>query len=94
VRFVSSTYDQENRLIRVITANGNKSEFSYDGMSRRVETREYQANSLMLTTRYVYDGVLPLAELNGGDCTHQEEAAKAWEKLGECGRIILTNCPK
>jgi len=56
VRFVSSTYDQENRLIRVTTANGNRSEFSYDGMSRRVETREYQANSLMLTTRYVYDG--------------------------------------
>jgi RHS repeat-associated protein len=80
VRFVSSTYDQENRLIRVTTANGNRSEFSYDGMSRRVETIEYQANSLMLTTRYVYDGVLPLAELNG-----------SMQGAGGIGGILATN---
>jgi len=69
VRFLSSTYDQENRLIRVTTANGNKIEFSYDGMSRRVETREYQANSLMLTTRYVYDGTQIVAILNAANTT-------------------------
>jgi RHS repeat-associated protein len=96
VRFVSSTYDQENRLIRVTTANGNRSEFSYDGMSRRVETREYQANSLMLTTRYVYDGVLPLAELNGSNVTTRTitrgtDLSGSMQGAGGIGGILATN---
>ena len=96
MRFVSSTYDQENRLIRVTTANGNRSEFSYDGMSRRIETRDYQANSLMLTTRYVYDGVLPLAELNGSNVTTRTitrgtDLSGSMQGAGGIGGILATN---
>jgi len=96
MRFVSSTYDQENRLIRVTTANGNRSEFSYDGMSRRVETREYQANSLASTTRYLYDGLLPIAELDASNAvtrtiTRGTDLSGSMQGAGGIGGILATN---
>jgi len=96
VRFISSTYDQENRLIRVTTANGNRSEFSYDGMSRRVETREYQAGSLASTTRYLYDGLLPIAELDTSNAvtrtiTRGTDLSGSMQGAGGIGGILATN---
>jgi RHS repeat-associated protein len=55
-------YDDENQLIRVIVTNAWKSEFVYDGQSRRRIRREYAWQNAAWTqtneVRYVYDGML------------------------------------
>jgi len=57
-------FDEENRIVSIQSAIGNrKSEFLYDGMSRRVETKEFENATLVKTVRYVYDGLLPVEEL-------------------------------
>lgn len=59
-------YDEENRLIEIDTpANTTvaKTINVYDGMSRRVEKRTYNAaGATISTTRYLYDGLTPIAE--------------------------------
>ena len=59
-------YDDQNQLTSVTVSNEWKSEFGYDGLSRRIQTKEYgwsggtwvQTNEV----RYVYNGVLPIQE--------------------------------
>ena len=59
-------WDEENRLVRMEYPDGSASEFDYDGLSRRMERREYDASgSLTETMRYVYDELLPIQELDG-----------------------------
>lgn len=92
----SLEWDQENRLIRVTYPNGNKSEFTYDGLSRRVETREYQSGSLVSTTRYLYDGLLPVAELNASNAvtrtiTRGLDLSGSMQGAGGIGGILATN---
>ncbi|MFA6445372.1 MAG: RHS repeat-associated core domain-containing protein, partial [Sterolibacterium sp.] len=61
---VSYTYDEENRLAGIqSTVNNKQSAFIYDGLSRRVETRELENGTLLKTIRYVYDGLVPVEEL-------------------------------
>ncbi len=56
------SYDDENRLI-AFEKGSKRSEFVYDGLGRRVETKEFQSASLVKTIRYVYDGLLPVEEI-------------------------------
>ena len=64
-------YDEENRLIEVDTPSNPaiaKTVSVYDGLSRRVEKRTYNAGgALISTTRYLYDGLLPIAEYDSGN---------------------------
>ena len=64
----NSTYqwDQENRLILASNATGYV-EFSYNGLGWKTEQREYTNGSLVKTTRYLCDGELPIAELDGNN---------------------------
>ena len=59
-------YDEENRLVEIDNAtsmNGvDKTVNVYDGLSRRVEKRTYAGSTLLGTTRYLYDGTVPIAE--------------------------------
>jgi RHS repeat-associated protein len=60
-------YDEENRLVEVdntAAVNGVVKTVSvYDGLNRRVEKRTYDSsNALLSTTRYLYDGNLPVGE--------------------------------
>ena len=59
-------WDQENRLVSATNAAGHV-EFAYDGLGWKVEQREYANGILSKTTRYLYDGVLPVAELDGSN---------------------------
>jgi len=61
-RGTTYSYDEENRLTAIVKGT-KRSEFAYDGLSRRVETREFEGSSLAKTIRYVYDGLLPVEEL-------------------------------
>ncbi len=56
-------WDQENRLVAVSNEVGQV-EFAYDGLGWKVEQREYENGVLAKTIRYLYDGVLPVAELD------------------------------
>jgi RHS repeat-associated protein len=68
VRFVSSTYDQENRLTK--WEKGTKrSEWNYNGLGLQRELREYENGSLIKTERYVYDGTQIVAILNAANTT-------------------------
>jgi RHS repeat-associated protein len=58
----SFTYDDENRLTAMVKGT-KRSEFVYDGLSRRVETRELENGTRVKTVRYVYDGQVPTEEL-------------------------------
>src|SRR5207302_9936901 len=55
-------YDDENQLIRVTVTNSWKSEFTYDGKSRRRIRKEFtwQNSTWLLTSEvhYIYDGML------------------------------------
>jgi len=59
-------WDQENRLLAVTNGN-HRSEFLYNGLGFLVESREYESGVLQGTTRSVYDGFLPVAEVDGLD---------------------------
>ena len=59
-------WDQENRLVSATNASGHV-EFAYDGLCWKVEQREYANGILAKTTRYLYDGALPVAELDGSN---------------------------
>jgi RHS repeat-associated protein len=49
-------WDAENRLIKITYADGSKSEFTYDGLSRRVRIIERNASSaITIVARYDYD---------------------------------------
>jgi|GEM_PF-4861815 len=68
MRFVSSTYDQENRLTK--WEKGTKrSEWNYNGLGLQRELREYENGSLIKTERYVYDGTQIVAILNAANTT-------------------------
>ncbi len=64
-------YDEENRLVEVDAPNNAtvaKTVNVYDGLSRRVEKRTYgSSGTLLTTTRYLYDGLLPIAEYDSGN---------------------------
>lgn len=55
-------YDQEDRLTEFESAIAN-SQFTYDGLGRRVCTIETAVD--VQSTWYLYDGFTPIAELNG-----------------------------
>lgn len=55
------SYDEENRLVAIVKGT-KRSEFVYDGLGRRVETRELENGNPVKTIRYVYDGLLPVEE--------------------------------
>ncbi len=65
------SYDEENRLVAV-TKGGRRSEFDYDGLGRRVETREPEEGALTRTIRYVHDGLLVVEELEWAGATEGE----------------------
>ncbi len=64
-------YDEENRLVEVDTPNNAsiaKTVSVYDGLSRRVEKRTYSpGGTLLATTRYLYDGLVPVAEYDSSN---------------------------
>ena len=61
-------YDDANQLTAVTVSNSYRTEFAYDGLSRRRIVRDYTWSSaignwqLASTTRYVCDGYLPIQE--------------------------------
>ena len=57
-------WDEENRLVNV-TNGSQRSEFVYNGWGWRVERREYSNGVPTETVRYIYDGLMPVAELDG-----------------------------
>ena len=57
-------WDGENRLIAVnVLATGHRSEFTYDGMGRRVVIREFDDEALVSDKKYLWDGVEMVEEL-------------------------------
>jgi len=51
-------WDAENRLMAVnVLATGHRSEFSYDGMGRRVVIREFDDEAVVSDKKYLWDGV-------------------------------------
>lgn len=51
-------WDAANRLVKITYANGEKTEFSYDGLGRRVKIVEKDAsNSVIGDRRFVWDGL-------------------------------------
>ena len=60
------TWDAENRLTTIVYPDNAQTRFRYDGWSRLREIAEYgTTNNLTNTIRYVWNGWLPWAELNG-----------------------------
>ena len=58
------TYNDEDRLVGIqSTINNKQSVFAYDGLGRRVETRELDGGNLTKTIRYIYDGLVPVEEI-------------------------------
>lgn len=79
------TWDQENRLKTV-----DGSTFTYDGLSRRVQTVD-GGN----TTRYLYDGLLPIAELDASNnitrsITRGLDLSNRMQVAGGIGGILST----
>jgi RHS repeat-associated protein len=63
---MAHTWDAENRLTSIAYADGARTQFRYDGWNRLREIAEYgTTNNLTNTVRYVWNGWLPWAELNG-----------------------------
>jgi len=63
---VAYTWDQEDRLTMI--SNGvNRTEFIYNGSGFVVERRDFQSEILQDVRRFVYDGSLLLAELDGSN---------------------------
>jgi RHS repeat-associated protein len=63
---LSYSWDQENRL-SIVTNGTHRTEFLYNGLSLRVESREYENGFIQETARYIYDGPLPVAEVDGAN---------------------------
>jgi len=62
--FVDYVWDEENRLIAINYGSGNYTLIDYDGLSRRVRRVEYRNHAATETIHYVYDGLIPVQELD------------------------------
>jgi RHS repeat-associated protein len=64
----SYEYDYENRLVRIEYPDYTSTEFVYDALGRRLKTVEKDSQGTpMSETRYVYDGLDLIAELDGNN---------------------------
>jgi RHS repeat-associated protein len=70
-------WDEENRLAAVVQGS-TRSEYRYDGLSRRVEKRVYQDGQLTIHRRFLYDGWNLLAELTLTGPTETIERTYTW----------------
>ena len=61
------TYDAENRLIKVVksVAGNTEVQYTYDYMGRRVRSKSFYYGNPNGDIKYVFDGWLAVAELNG-----------------------------
>jgi len=85
-------YDQENRLVSFLSSTA-QSTFLYDGLGRRVQTSDSGSNPQ--TTRFLYDGLLPIAELNGNNevvrhVTRGLDLSGSMQGAGGIGGILAT----
>ena len=62
------TWDAANRLVK-IDQGSNSTEFTYDGLSRRVRIVEKSSGVTTSDLRYVWSGSQPVAELNAAGTT-------------------------
>jgi RHS repeat-associated protein len=74
------TWDAENRLA-VAEKTGQRLEFKYDYMSRRVEKRVLDGGSETSKERFVYDGFLQIEELDALDSNNILKK-RVWEPGG------------
>src|SRR5439155_24888900 len=65
------TYDDENRLVSLVSGTAYRSDFNYDGRSRLRIRTDYTWNGtswiVSAITRYVYDGNRVIQERNSGN---------------------------
>jgi RHS repeat-associated protein len=65
---VEMEYDYENRLVKITYPIIGSTEFVYDPLGRRLKTIEKNGQGQVLSeTRYVYDGINLIAELDAND---------------------------
>ncbi len=70
-------YDYENRLVKITYPDEGWTEFVYDPLGRRLKTIERNGQGQITAEwRYVYDGLDPIALLNGSNTL----VASAWPR--------------
>ncbi len=91
------SYDDENRLVSLVSGTTYRSDFSYDGRSRlRIRTEYFWSGSNWLvsaTTRYVYDGNRVIQERNSGNTptvayTRGSDLSGSLEGAGGIGGLL------
>jgi RHS repeat-associated protein len=90
---IDYSWDEENRLIAV--TNGSRvSQFLYNGLGLLVESLEYSNGVLQQTRRNVFDGALPVKELDGSNLDVRsyvrglDLSAKSLDAAGGIGGLL------
>ena len=64
------TYDYENRLTEITHADSSASEYTYDGVGKRIKTVEKNSQGTVTsTTKFLYDGLNVVIERDASDQT-------------------------
>ena len=85
-------WNEENQLVRV-TNGTHRTEYDYNGLSFRVERREYESDILEKTARYVYDGHNVIVEADDSNTQKNEyvlgyDISLSFEGAGGIGGVL------
>ena len=92
-RYACYGWNEENRLAS-FTNGAHRSEFFYNGLGFLVELREYENGILQQTTRHVYDGLLPVVDVDAQNTPLRSylrglDLAVSFDRAGGIGGLLM-----